>query len=191
MINKYIEGEEFNGQDFSENPLPKGDYEVCTFINCIFSNADLSEVSFTECVFKDCDFSLAKIQKTAFRTVDFKNCKLLGLRFEECNKFLFSTSFDNCLLNLSSFYEWNMKGTYFKECQLQEVDFTQSDLSNSTFKNCDLTATIFENTNLEKADFRGSFNFKIDPELNRIRGARFSSETLIGLLGKYGIQVDF
>ncbi|MDF1868178.1 MAG: pentapeptide repeat-containing protein [Saprospiraceae bacterium] len=190
MIKKYVEEEEFKGQNFSEHPLIKGDYEVCTFINCVFSNADLSGINFNECVFKDCDLSLANISKTAFRTVDFKNCKLLGLHFEACNEFLFAVSFESCLLNLSSFYEWNMKGTYFKDCHLHEVDFTQSDLSNSIFKNCDLTGAIFENTNLEKTDFRGSFNFSIDPELNRIKKAKFASETLIGLLNKYDIQVE-
>ena len=43
---------------------------------------------------------------------------------------------------------------------------------------------------LEKADFRGAFNYSLDPELNRIKGARFSPAGLAGLLGKYGIRID-
>ncbi|HUZ61183.1 MAG TPA: hypothetical protein VMU83_20575 [Hanamia sp.] len=35
-------------------------------------------------------------------------------------------------------------------------------------------------TNLEKADFRSAFNYSIDPELNEIKKAKFSSDELSG-----------
>ncbi len=73
--------------------------------------------------------------------------------------------------------------------QLQEIDFTETDLTNSTFQNCDLTRAVFERTILEKVDLRTSFNYSINPEINRMKKAKFSLEGIIGLLDKYKIEV--
>ena len=115
---------------------------------------------------------------------------MLGLRFEHCNQIGLSVSIENCNLNHSSFYHTKLKGTTFKDLKLQEADFTGCDLSSSLFDNCDLTEASFENTNLEKADFRTSFNYSIDPELNRMKKARFSLAGIPGLLIKYNIEID-
>ena len=120
----------------------------------------------------------------------FKDCKLIGLHFENCNGFLFAVGFQGCQLNLSSFYQRDLKNTLFKNCNLQEVDFVETDLTSSTFDNCDLTNAIFENTNLQKVDFRTSFNYSIDPELNRIKKAKFSRMEVVGLLNKYNIEIE-
>jgi uncharacterized protein YjbI with pentapeptide repeats len=133
---------------------------------------------------------LAKITKTAFRDVKFKTCKLLGLHFDNCNEFLLLFDFEDCNLDLSSFYKLSLKNQSFKNCSLQEVDFTESDLSNSSFDNCDLTSAIFENTILEKTDFRSSYGFSIDPDHNKIRKAKFSVMGLAGLLDKYDIDIE-
>jgi hypothetical protein len=53
-----------------------------------------------------------------------------------------------------------------------------------------LTGAVFDRTGLEKADFREALNFRIDPETNRIKGARFDLDGLPGLLVKWGIKVQ-
>jgi uncharacterized protein YjbI with pentapeptide repeats len=180
----------FDKTDFTKDTLPTGDYEGCGFINCNFSNADLSDTHFIDCEFTGCNMSLVKVSKTEFRDTQFKDCKLLGIHFYNGNNFLFSADFDNCILNLSSFFKMNLKKMQFKNSTLQEVDFTEADLSNALFQNCDLTRATFENTILEKADLRKSFNYSIDPELNRLKKAKFSMPAVIGLLDKYDIQVE-
>ncbi|WP_425542813.1 pentapeptide repeat-containing protein [Algoriphagus jejuensis] len=70
-----------------------------------------------------------------------------------------------------------------------ETDFSQADLSGSNFSGSELSGTVFDQTNLEKADFREAVNYRIDPERNKIKGARFDLEGLPGLLGKWGIRV--
>jgi uncharacterized protein YjbI with pentapeptide repeats len=101
-----------------------------------------------------------------------------------------SFDFENCLLKLAVFNKLKLKKTRFKNCNLQETDFTETDLNGSVFDNCDFQRAIFHKTNLEKADFRSSFNYSIDPELNRIRKARFSRVGIAGLLDKYGIDIE-
>jgi fluoroquinolone resistance protein len=190
MQDNYTEGEDFNGMNYQQEDLPKGEYENCTFKNCIFSEVNLSGISFIDCEFSNCDLSMAKLADTTFRDVQFKTCKMLGLQFDNCNKFLLSMNFDGCQLNLSSFYQLSLKNALFKNCSLHETDFSEADLTNSTFNNCDLAGAIFDNTSLEKVDLRYSYNFSIDPEKNRIRKAKFSLQTITGLLDKFDITIE-
>ncbi len=114
---------------------------------------------------------------------------MIGLHFDQCNTFLLEMAFDNCHLNLSSFFKLVLKNTHFINCSLQEVEFSEADFSGSNFTFCDLNGAIFDNTKLEKADFSEAHNFSIDPERNRIFKAKFSRDGLENLLGKYKIIV--
>ena len=134
--------------------------------------------------------SMAKLGKTAFKDVKFKDCKLLGLHFDHCDEFLFQVDFENCTLNLASFYKVKLKNTRFKNSTLQETDFTEADLSSALFENCDLAKVVFDNTILEKADLRTSYNYSIDPEANKIKKAKFSRAGVAGLLDKYDIEIE-
>jgi len=190
MANQIIENKIFKGINYKDEPLFKGEYDNCTFLNCLFINADLSGITFVDCLIAECDLSMANIKNTVFRDVRFSKSKMVGLNFEECNNFLVSYSFEECFLNLASFYKLKLKNTSFRNCNLQEVDFTEAVLTNSVFDNCDLSRAIFEQTNLEKADLRTSYNYSIDPEMNRIKKARFSREGALGLLDKYNIEIE-
>jgi len=185
-----IENQVFERIDYTLNSLPKGEYECCRFLNCNFYSADISNITFRECEFDGCDFSLVKIKNTSLNDVNFVSCKLLGVQFDDCNTFLLSFQFENCLLKLTVFNKLKLKKTQFKNCNLQEADFTETDLTSSLFDNCDLQRAIFHKTMLEKADFRTAFNYSIDPEQNRIKKARFSSMGIVGLLDKYGIVIE-
>lgn len=180
----------FDGVNCSQTPFPKGEYDGCTFTNCDFSNADLTGAQFIDCSFTACNLSLAKLSKTMFQDVRFKDCKLLGLRFDECSGFGLSVQFDKCILNHTCFAGTKLKGTLFTNTQLQEADFTDSDLTGASFHHCDLKNAVFENTLLQKADFRTATNYAIDPEVNRVKGAKFSLPDVLALLDKYRIQVD-
>ncbi len=190
MEKAFIENKIFDKVDFTQQPLSKGDYEKCRFVNCNFSNANLSNCNFSECEFAFCNLSLAQVGKTAFRDIHFKDCKLLGLRFDTSNPFLFSVQFENCILNLSSFYKLAIKKTTFKNCTLHEVDFSEGDLTASVFENCDLLRATFDGTILDKVDFRTSYNYTLDPETNKIKKAKFSKEGIVGLLYKYDIEIE-
>ncbi|HTE26717.1 pentapeptide repeat-containing protein [Flavitalea sp.] len=190
MSENYFEDDQFDSVDFTTRPFVKGEYENCRFINCNFANMDLSNVQFIECEFTGCNISMTKITGATLNTVKFKESKIIGINFENCNDFLFSVEFENCILNFSSFYKRVMKKTLFKDCTLHEVDFTDTDLSGSSFIKCDFHKAKFENTNLEKADLRSSFNYALDPDINKIRKAKFSIEGVVGLLHKYDIVVE-
>lgn len=190
MENNYTLDKEFNKIDFDIFPLKKGNYENCTFTNCSFVEADLSQTVFDTCRFIACDMSMAKVSQTAFRNVVFKDTKMLGIDFSICHKIGLSFSFENCMLNLASFYQTKIKKSHFENCQLHEVDFVEADLSEVVFNHCDLLGAKFEQSILEKTDFRTAYNYTIDPNNNRLKKTKFSTNGILGLLDSFDIVVE-
>lgn len=190
MEQEYFVDITFENQDFTKTKLRRGDYEGCRFTACDFTEADLAGLNFMDCEFISCNWSAARLDKTGLKNVNFKDCKLLGLPFDKCSDFLFEVAFDRCQLNLSVFYKVKLKKTRFTDCSLHETDFTGADLTEAVFQNCDLLKATFDNTCLEKADLRTSFNYSIDPDMNRIKKAKFAMPAARGLLDKYDILVE-
>lgn len=190
MSKRYFVDQQYKGVNWGVETLEMGEYESCVFSGCQFSNVNLSEIVFADCSFEGCDFSLANINGTAFRTVQFKNCKLMGLRFDECNTFGLTLTFENSLLNLSSFFKLSLRKTRFRSCQLKEVDFTQSNLGGAVFEGCDLLGAVFDQTNLEQTDFRSAIHYSIDPNHNKLAKAKFSLPGVLGLLDRFPIVIE-
>ncbi len=180
--------EEFYDLEINQiNKLTNGEYENCSFTNCSFKKDALINSNFSECIFDSCDLSMAEVANISFKEVSFKDCKILGLRFDECNDFLLSFNFENCILSFSSFFKLELRSINFLNCKLLDVDFTKTILTNSVFENCDLNGAIFKDTILDKADFTSSYNFSINPEINSLKKTKFSVLGLPGLLDKYDI----
>lgn len=180
----------FTGVDYSDKVLSNQEFEACKFVDCNFLKCDLSNSDFIDCKFENCNFSMVKLNKTGLKNVSFEGCKLLGVDFTRCNDFLLSFCFDKCFLDYSSFCQKKIKQTLFKDSSVKEVDFSNADLSASGFLNCDLTRTVFQQTILDKVDFRTASNYSIDPEINRVKNAKFSLVGVIGLLDKYEIMIE-
>ncbi|MGY4385096.1 fluoroquinolone resistance protein [Pedobacter sp. UYP24] len=184
------EDKTFTNIDYSEKRLTNREFVNCEFINCNFEKSDLKGNDFMDCKFKQCNFSMAILYGTGLKDVVFTGCKILGVDFTRCNKFLFSFEFNQCYLDYSTFYGVKVKKINFTDCALKEVDFTECDLSGSVFKNSDLLGAKFSGTILEKTDFRTAFNFSIDPEINRMKKAKFAVNNLIGLLDNHNLDIE-
>ena len=189
MNQEYIEQQLFNKQDYSETALPAGDYDNCNFRDCNFAGSDLSGRRFMDCTFNGCDLSNTKAIKSSFQETVFKECKVLGFHFDQCDQLGLTVRFENCQLDHSSFYQVKLNHTVFLNTSLREVDFSESDLRNTILDQCDLLNATFDHTNLERANLTSALNYSIDPENNRIQGARFSMPAAIGLLDKYNIEI--
>ncbi|AYD48179.1 pentapeptide repeat-containing protein [Arachidicoccus soli] len=172
-----------------ENQLRQDEYVRCAFINCNFSEEHFSNFRFENCRFIDCNLHMLKVVNTLFSDIDFKGSKMNGIKFETANPFV-SFSFDNCLLNHSSFYKMKLRELKFVNCSLKGVDFTQADLKGVDFDNSDLLDALFDKTILENADLRTAINFAIDPSNNKVAKAKFSNSNLAGLLTKYNIKIE-
>jgi uncharacterized protein YjbI with pentapeptide repeats len=115
---------------------------------------------------------------------------MLGIAFASANPFLLELQLENCVLDYCNFYKLPLKNSKFLQSRLREVDFSQANLCEASFQGSDLLGAVFDQTNLEKADFREAIHYRIVPELNVLKGARFDLAGLPGLLESYGIKVD-
>ena len=156
------------------------EFEGCIFKHCDFSNSDFSNNTFLDCEFIDCNLSMWQVANTSLQSVFFKKCKVLGIQFQSCTDFLFQVNFEDCILDYASFANKKMPKTKFVSCSMKEVNFVGTNL----------TQAVFDHTILEKTDFRTSYNYSIDPEINRIKKARFSILAVSGLLDKYDIDIE-
>lgn len=175
---------------FIDKKVNNREFEDCVFKNCDFSNSNFSNNSFMDCEFIDCNLSMTRLENTSLKTIHFSNCKLLGIEFSSCADFMFSVHFNDCILDYASFANKKMPKTTFNSCSLKEVSFIGTNLSNSLFDNCNLENAIFNDTQLKEVNFVTAYNYKIDPEFNPMRKAKFSTEGISGLLDKYDIKIQ-
>ncbi|PWA05062.1 pentapeptide repeat-containing protein [Flavobacterium psychrotolerans] len=175
---------------YIDKKINNREFDGCIFKNCDFSNSDFSYNTFMDCEFIDCNLAMTQLAGTSLKTVSFKNCKLLGIQFHTCDDFLFAVNFQDCVLDYSSFANKKMPKTHFNSCSLKEVSFIGTHLSNSVFENCNLEGTIFNDTLLTGVNFKSAYNYKIDPEFNPMKKAKFSMQGIPGLLEKYDIKIE-
>ena len=181
--------QKFTKRDYTKQKLPKGDYENCRFVDCLFSKGYLDNQNFVECTFEGCDLTNTNIANTTFNDVTFKDCKMVGVQFETCSQLLLSLRFSGCNLSVASFHGMDLPRIIFDGCKFHQTDFTDSNLIQAKFPECDFENALFDGTHLEQADFTSAVNFNIDPSINHIKKTRFSESGLIGLLKKYDIVV--
>ncbi|MDC1105588.1 pentapeptide repeat-containing protein [Prolixibacteraceae bacterium] len=167
----------------------KTHYIECQFKQIDFSSVDIKGFEFEDCEFIGCNFSMVDLTGTSFRSVIFKECLMQGVAFQGVNPFLLSMDFNNSRLDQSVFLNMDLRAcsfinTQFKHgimesCRLCKVNFDDTDLDQTLFYRCDLT----------QADFRSAIHLVIDPDNNKMKGAKFSTQTALGLLSKYQIKI--
>lgn len=174
-------------RDFSIEPLLGDSFEQVKFIQCVLP--DLAGIDFIDCVFEDCNLSNVSVKNCKLSDIDFIHCKLTGVNFSESKDFAFAARFESCILDYAIFERKKLNKSTFSNCKIHGADFTQADLSKCKIHNSDFWDAVFENTNLSGVDFSTSKNFTIDPTSNHIRKARFLSSDLAGLLTKFDIII--
>ncbi len=179
---KFIEGETYINLTFESIFESNSEFENCIFKKCEAVEIDFSRKIFVDCEFINCNLTGVKLGQTAFKNCRFNTCKLMGLHFFNCNTFLLEFHFQDCTLDLSSFYGLKIPKTQFKSCRLHEVDFTNAELKASIFGGSSLTSALFDNTNVELCDFRYTENLNLNPTLNYIKKAVFDKQSAMGLL---------
>ena len=102
---------------------------------------------------------------------------------------IYEFNFKDCLLDYAKFYALKLKKMQFINCSMIAVDFMSSDLTEAVFDNCNLRRAVFMNTIALKTDFYTSYDYSIDPEINKLKKAVFSTEGLKGLLEKYDLVI--
>lgn len=155
-----------------------------------FSKYNFSWKQFIDCIFEKCNVSNIFIIDTTFNNVSFSHSKIMWLKFTEISNFMSNFDFKDCNITLSSFFWLKMKNISFEDSEIKEVDFSNADLENWNFHYCDLEKTTFFNTNLKGVNFTWSYNFSIDPTLNKLWKTKFSRENCLWLLSHLDIIIE-
>lgn len=186
----FYQDEIFEKRSFSGQEIRNKEFENCVFQQCDFSESNFSGNRFTDCTFTGCNMALVPLNRSVLNGVTFRDCKLIGVNFTACESSMFSVSFQACKLDFALFSNKKIIKTLFSKCSLKSVDFSGSILTGSHFQECDLENAIFSQTKLDQVNFLTAYNFTIDPEQNLVKKARFSSESLAGLLRKYDLKIE-
>lgn len=184
-----IESKTIQDEVWSCKKIEEYDISMCTFHRCDFVQTNFIGTKFIDCTFRACNFSQTIVANCSFHNVSFVECPLRGIIFSEINKFLLDWTFDDCMIDLCNFSGLEMKKSHFTRSVIQETDFVNVDLTGSDFSNSDLKGSTFHNANLAKTCFIGAQNYVIDPTVNKLAKAEFSSPEVLSLLSVFDIVI--
>lgn len=189
ILNNYYEAIIFSTNSNELILLNEVEFYNCTFNNIQFFKSTLTNCRFENCTFNNCDLSLSNIKESHFLEVEFNCCKLAGLDWRTALK-PFTIKFDECKLNDSIFFGLDLRGAEFIKSEVRHCDFEKCNLAKVSFSESDLLNSKFVNTNLNESDFTYSVNYSIDPQLNKIKKAKFSQPEVLALLDGFNILIE-
>jgi len=172
-----------------EDFMEEDEFQNCSFEGIDLTDYDFSSAKFEDSLFLNCNCSMIKLRETLLNNVEFRNTKLTGVDFGLVNSFVFSAYFSKCSLDYAVFRKLNMKKTVFRNCSIREGSFIETDLGSAVFDDCCLESTLFDRCSLMKCDFTTAESYFIDPDRNRIKGAKFSYPEVLNLLARYEIKI--
>lgn len=189
-IQKIHEGEDFSKVTFTDDRLDDKTFVKCNFYHCQFNGNNFDECSFEDCKFDGCDMSLSKLNNCRFTDVAFESSKMLGIDWTKSSKTFLEIGFEDCNISHSIFTGLNLKKIKMQKCEAKDCDFTDTNLSESSCNDTDFKESIFSNTNLIGSDLSHATGYQIDPNHNKIKGAKFTFPEVTALLSCLGIIVE-
>jgi len=195
----FNQSSDFYDQTFSdlilnEETVANKTFENCQFIRCQFNQATLSKCKWVDCSFEHCQLNNATITGSLFNTVSFKSCKLLGIDWTQAHWPLVvlggMLTFDECDLSHNYFFGLTLCELVLTECKAHELDCREADCREADFSGTDLSRALFQKTNLTNANFNRAFNYHINVNENKIKGAKFSVPEVLNLLAPFEIEIE-
>lgn len=121
---------------------------------------------------------MMKVKGCSFVEAEIKLSKVIGVNWIEAAwdtaGFLRALSFEDCAINLSTFFGLHLKEIVIKDCTALEADFSEADMTKADCRNTDFAKCRFIQTNLTGADFVGAKNYMIDARINTLKKTKFS-----------------
>jgi len=192
------DSKEYFSQTFDNLETTGGSFTEVMFENCIFQQCNFSDTRFYKCKFVDCVFTASnlsniRVDYSKFFDVSFKESKLVGVDWTKADwprfNFIAPISFNECIINDSSFFGLSLSELVLEHCKVHDVDFRSGTFTKAKFCYTDFTNSLFMKTNLREADFSEAENYDIDIFNNEIKAARFSRLEAVRLLNGLDIEL--
>lgn len=154
--------------------------------NIKFDN--IVNVIYDNCTFIDCDFSNINITDASFLNTQFIGCKMIGITIDYT--YLKNTIFKECKMDLFSICDNTIINVKFINSSLKEGKLYNNKLSKNSyiFENNDMS-NISINDNLNKVSLIGNNISGINININNIKGSIISSDQAIILCSLLGVKV--
>lgn len=103
--------------------------EQATLYNLFISEFNFEDVDLSSSVIKNCEFENCNFFHTDLRNAEcvgtkFHHCDMLGINGEEGS--FYGATFEDCILDGSSFIHSNLATAKFKKCDVKDVDIQAS-----------------------------------------------------------------
>ena len=177
------------GRDQKWGDLRDARLESCTIEGVDWSGMDLRGARFEACVFQACDLSNVRTLGLGLQGVTFEGCKLVGFDLASCNTLGLEMRLFECILDSANVEGVDCRQISWSGGRAHGADFTAANLEGVAFDGVDLEGALFGQTKLSGTDFRTATGWRIRPEENRIRGAKFRRDNLEGLLLSYDLDL--
>ena len=160
MNRLYVYGGPLSGYDFSNHDLRELNIGCYTekYINCDFSNSDMSCMDMRDISFVGCNFTNAKLDNVNFTNTRFGSC-----------------AFDHVSMIGVELIKADIDGTSFDNANLSSANFSNATLINSTFVDADLADSKFSNTVVHSTLFTGSDVSRVDFTFTMLNGYSLSN----------------
>ena len=153
--------------------------ENCSFLGCTFDHCQFSDIHFTFCKMRD-----AWLEGCAFRGIGWGALQGRGGLGQPIGKAI------NCSFRYNQFVGMALGGFDFSRNQFSECLFDDCKLAEADFNGAGLGRTAFTRCDLQNADFRAAQEYLIDPNQNKLKGARFSFPDVVTLLDGLGLRIE-
>lgn len=160
MNRLYVYGGPLSEYDFSNHDIRELNIECYTekYINCDFSNSDMTGMDMRDISFVGCNFTNSKLDN-----VNFTNTRL-----ESC-------TFDHASMIGAELIKADIDGTSFDNTNLSSANLQNATLINSTFVDADLSDSKFSNTVVRSTLFTGSNVSRVDFTFTMLNGYSLSN----------------
>ena len=160
MNRLYVYGSPLSGYDFSNHDLRELNIGCYTekYINCDFSNSDMTGMDMRDITFVGCNFVNAKLDRANF----------INTRLESCN-------FESASMIGAELIKADIDGTSFDNAKLSSANLSNATLVNSTFVDADLSDSKFSNTVVRSTLFTGSDVSRVDFTFALLNGYSLSN----------------
>lgn len=178
------------GREHEWGNLRDARLESCTLEGVDWSGMDLRGARFEACVFQTCDLSNVRALGLGLQGVTFEGCKLVGFDLASCNTLGLELRLVDCMLDSANVEGVDCRQISWSGGRANGADFTAANLEGVAFDGVDLTGALFGQTKLAGADFRTATGWRIRPDENRIRGAKFRRDDLSGLVEGWDLDLS-
>ncbi|MEG1407199.1 MAG: pentapeptide repeat-containing protein [Ruthenibacterium sp.] len=160
----------FSGETAAGLSLADADYKGCTFRQCRFTGAEMTDIFFQNVIFDTCDFSgvhavSASLQKCVFTHcrisgANFSNAGISDVRFVDCHAedmafaeaLLKNVQFTDCRLSGAVFSDLRPRSVFaFENCALRRAEFLHTTLKGQNLTSCDIDGLALEGPELRGA----------------------------------------